>query len=163
MISGDIPSSCPSYTRESDEVYSTWCQIFGIAVFLLAPVCSAQDILVEDAWVRMGPPAAMSLAGYMTIGNPSDSDVSIVSVSSPDFGSCMIHQTVVEDGLAKMRHHDELRVPAGQRVALEPNGFHLMLMQPGRQLEPGDEVELVLESSSGEIIVTTVPVRAMTP
>ena len=163
MISRNTASSCLPYSRRSDQVKTTWRLIFSIAVFLLSPSCFAQDIFVEAAWVRMGPPAAMSLAGYMTINNQSDSDVSIVSVSSPDFSSSMIHQTVIEDGLAKMRHHDELRVPAGQSVSLEPNGFHLMLMQPDRPLEPGDKVELVLEFSSGEIVVATVPVRAMTP
>ena len=105
----------------------------------------------------------MSLAGYMKILNQSDSPVTITSVSSPDFNTSMIHETVIEDGLARMRHQGSLEIAAGESVLLEPNGYHLMLMQPGRTLEEGDTVEISLEQENGEEISVIAQVRGMTP
>jgi copper(I)-binding protein len=49
-----------------------------------------------------------------------------------------------------MRSLDELRVGAGESVALAPGGLHLMLMRPKRTLRAGDaaEVEFVLKDGS---------------
>ena len=50
-------------------------------------------------------------------------------VTSPEFGKVELHETTVEDGVARMRPLDSLVVPPGETVVLERGGKHLMLMR----------------------------------
>lgn len=136
--------------------------LLAALVFILPPALSAQEVTVEDAWIRAAPPNAMAMAGYMNISNQTDSDVAVVDVTSVAFTSAMIHETVIEDGIAKMHHHKRLVIPRGQSVSLEPNGYHLMLMRPKQELGPGDQAELTIELDTGSKISVVMPVRAMT-
>jgi len=89
------------------------------------------------------------LAGYMVFSNSGDDTAVMTSIDSPDFSGAEIHQTVVEDGVARMQPLAGLEVPAGQQVALEPGGMHLMLFNPVRPLREGDEVTLQIHAAGG--------------
>jgi copper(I)-binding protein len=41
-----------------------------------------------------------------------------------------MHETVIEDGIARMREIPVLEIAAGETVVFERGGKHLMLMQP---------------------------------
>jgi len=69
-------------------------------------------------------------AGYLELINQSGKDVRINRVSSPEYGSVEMHETVVEDGIARMREIPELEIADGDTVVFERGGKHLMLMQP---------------------------------
>jgi copper(I)-binding protein len=59
-----------------------------------------------------------------------------------------------------MREIDSLPLPAGQAVALEPGGYHIMLIDLTAPLEEGDSFELTLEFESGISVTVTVPIRS---
>lgn len=82
----------------------------------------------------------MMLSGYLRIDNPGSQPIRLLQVQSDDFGSIEVHRTEVVDGVSRMREVDDLSVPAGGAVVLEPGGMHLMLMQPRRALRAGDSV-----------------------
>ena len=42
---------------------------------------------------------------------------------------------------------ERIRVPAGGEAALQPGGYHLMLMSPRHAIQVGDTVTLVLHFS----------------
>ena len=71
----------------------------------------------------------------------------------------MIHNTIIEDGIASMDHIDDLEIPAKASVTLKPLGTHLMLMEPLKPLNIGDIVPLRFELSSGETFETTFVVK----
>jgi len=75
----------------------------------------------------------------------------------------MIHQTLVENGVSKMRHTNELAVPPQGSIAFAPGGLHLMLMMPTRELKPGDKVGLTFSLASGEKIGAEFPVLRDAP
>ena len=106
--------------------------------------CAGSGIDVTDAWVREAPPGARMMGAFMTLTNSSDRDVRLIDVDSPDFGHVMLHKTEVVDGVARMLHQDEILIPAGGSVALEPGSFHLMMPAPEKRLVAGDEVEFLL-------------------
>lgn len=125
-----------------------------------APACSLK---IENAWVRAAPPGAMQLAGYATLKNDCQEAITVTSVGSVDFNMAMMHQTLIENGVNKMRHLDSLDVPANGSVSFSPGELHLMLMMPARELKEGDEVKLSFSLSSGAEISAEFPVLRDAP
>ena len=65
----------------------------------------------------------------------------------------------------KMGEVDSVALPAGKAVTLDPNGYHVMLMQLNQQLKEGEQVPLtlVVEDAKGvkQTIEVKAPVRAL--
>jgi periplasmic copper chaperone A len=118
----------------------------------------AQDVTIEDAWVREGPPGMGMLAGFMTVNNQGKEEIGIVAAEGPDFGSIELHRSIVENGMARMVPQKSIPVPAGGSVALKPGDYHLMLMQPKRALKAGDTTEITLILDDGARLTVDVPV-----
>jgi copper(I)-binding protein len=127
------------------------------------PPGAACQPLVEKAWIRAAPPGAMMLAGYATVRNPCPRAIAIVDVAAVDFASAMIHETLVENGVSKMRHADRLPVPARGALAFAPGGRHLMLMQPRRPLKAGERTVLTLLLADGRRLSAEFTVRRDAP
>ena len=117
------------------------------------------DIQIENAWVREAPPSARMLAAYMTLKNSAAQDQVLVEVQSPAFSHVMLHKSEVIDGVARMIHLDEVVIPAGGSVQLEPGGLHLMMPAPETRLSAGDRVPLVLMFADGNQIEVQAEVR----
>ena len=127
--------------------------IFFALIVLLVSSCnqsSSNAISTADAWVREAPPNASMLAGYVTITNNSDQERILKSAKSKQFKMVEIHKTIVEDGVAKMRRQDDLPIPAGASLVLEPGSYHLMLMRPNSPLKANDEVTVTVSLQSGD-------------
>jgi protein SCO1/2 len=130
------------------------------------PITKAQEKLdinatlrIENAWIRPSPKVATAMAGYFNLRNIGESDITLVAVESPQFSNSMIHTTVMEDGVAKMRHLSKLLVPAGGETLLQPKGIHIMLMQPKTALSRGEAAELTLIADNGQRFSTSIQVR----
>ena len=89
-------------------------------------------------------------AGFFVLTNNTDADIRITGANSPQFGAVEIHETIVVDGIYRMREMDALVVPARGSVTLRRAGMHLMLM---RAQDVGDSVSIEL-SSDGVPVLT---------
>ena len=127
----------------------------------LSPSAGASQAALEiqKAWIRPAPNNARSLAAYFKLVNNSESDITIVDSQSPDFDITMIHDTQVEDGLARMIHMDELVIPAGQYIELKPLGLHMMLMQPKSSFVKGSVAQITLIGDQGQRYTAEIEVR----
>lgn len=130
-----------------------------------AAVAAADDCLpvVEQPWVRAAPPGAKTLAGYLVLRNPCQAPVVVVDVESLDFGMPMIHRTVEEGGVSRMREAGRLELPPGGELRFEPGGLHLMLMRPLRPLAEGDVARVRLVLEDGRRVFAEYPVRRAAP
>ena len=129
--------------------------IFFALIVLLSSSCnqsSSNSIDTTDAWIREAPPNASMLAGYVTITNNSDQERILTSAKSKQFKMVEIHKTIIEDGVAKMRRQDDLAIPAGSSLVLEPGSYHLMLMMPKSALKADDQVTVTLGLRAGDDI-----------
>ena len=101
-----------------------------IALVLLAACGSPKPPLVASE-VEITPPmpGRMMSAGYLVLTNNTDEAIVIDGVASPQFGVVEIHQTILENGISRMRQIEELVVPARGSVTLERGGKHLMLIR----------------------------------
>ncbi len=129
------------------------------AALLLATACNQADVapvVVSEVRLTAAPPGARMRAAYLEITNNTRETVAIDRVTSPQFGSVAIHESTVEDGIARMRPLERLVVPAGETVTLEPGGKHLMLMSP-RVAEPGT---VRLQFFAGDTLLVSIDVSA---
>ena len=125
-----------------------------IAVFAMAASCGGGEgppVVATDVVVTAPGAGIPMAAGYLRIGNRSGSDIRITRVSSPEYGSVEMHETVIEDGVARMRAIPVLEIADGETVVFERGGKHLMLMQPA-----GEPRTITLNFYSGDILLLSV-------
>lgn len=119
-------------------------------LFLVA--CSTDSgpaVSLAELEVTQPMPGASMSAAYFLLSNHSGEELVIDRIDSPQFADVQIHESTLEDGIARMRRLAELRIPAGDSVRLERGGKHLMLMKPAS--DSLDEVSLRLYS--GDLLV----------
>jgi copper(I)-binding protein/uncharacterized protein YcnI len=125
---------------------------------------SSGDLEISGAWVREAMIPGRPTAGYLTIHNGSDTDDAIVGATSPAAGVIELHETTTaDDGTMGMGPVPEIPVPAHGEAALEPGGYHLMILEPTAPLTDGDSVELTLTFAAAEPVTMSVPVKAAAP
>lgn len=144
----------------------------ALAVAVLAgtaPAVAAElDALVlESAWARATPPGAAVAAGYLTVTNTGEVPARLVGGDSAAAARIEIHEMAIADGVMRMRElADGLTIPPGETVALEPGGYHLMLMALAEPLVAGQTVAITLrfaEAGTIELPFTIAPLGASEP
>ena len=117
------------------------------------------DIVVDDAWARATVGADRPGAAYMTLTNTGDTAVTLTGVESPVSMMPMVHKTTTDDeGLSTMGPAGDITIPAGESVALEPGGFHAMLMKLRQPLDAGNTIQVTLLFADGGEVTIPVPV-----
>jgi len=111
------------------------------------PAASADTLTVTDPWVKTAE-SGMS-AAFAVIENSSDEDVTIVAATSDAYPMLELHEVV--DG-AMQELGAGMVVPADGELALEPGGFHIMVMGVDEPIEAGDEVAFTLELEDGSTV-----------
>lgn len=143
-----------------------WRLLAGLGLALCSSAAIGAEAcrpVVDRPWVRAAPPGAASLAGYLVLRNPCDAPVEVVGVESKDFGIPMIHRTVDEGGVSRMRPAGRMVLAPGEVLRFEPGGLHLMLMRPLRPLAEGDVAGVRLVLADGRRLYAEYPVRRTAP
>lgn len=118
---------------------------------------------VSHVWIRQAPPGINSLAGYFVLDNLTHRPLTLVNVTSDDFDSVMMHETVSQNGMDSMRPVERIMIPANKSVTFAPGSYHLMLMNPHRNFGIGDMVALTLIFSDQSALTILAPVRRDAP
>lgn len=136
-----------------------------VAATLLAfsgPVASdppAPAIEIREAWIRWLP-ANLPNAGYFTLINQGSTTVTLIGVHSPQYADASIHRSSQRNGMSEMSAVDSITIQPHTTLRLADGGYHLMLMQPKRALNPGERVAVTLSFASGAAITAQFEVRA---
>jgi periplasmic copper chaperone A len=123
-----------------------------VAGNLLATTPS-ETLQVRNAWIRDAPASTPMRAGYAVLVNTGSGEIEVVSASSPDFGLVEIHETRIENDIARMVELPSVKIAAQASFQFKPGGAHLMLMRPKRALKKGDSSAITLTLKSGETVV----------
>jgi copper(I)-binding protein len=93
---------------------------------------------------------------YVVIHNDGPAADRLLRVETAVAESAEIHRTTFEAGVHRMAVVPSIEVPAGGRVAMEPGGYHVMLIGLRDALRAGDRfpVTLVFERA-GRVRVET--------
>ena len=126
-----------------------------------AAVAAAElPLHVDDPWIREAPPGAGVAAGYLRIHNAAAQPAMLIGADSPQFQRIEFHESTVRDGMSSMRRLERIEISAGEAVALEPGGRHLMLFGKPPLPRAGDNVSLTLRFADGTVLELRVPVHA---
>lgn len=123
--------------------------ILLLAGVFLAAAASKPTVAISDAWMREPNPARPVAAAFMTLHNPSTSEIALLNVTSTVAKRIELHEMKTENGMMKMRQVEKIAIPANGTVKLEPGGLHLMLFDLTREVKGGDSVEFGLQFSDG--------------
>lgn len=142
----------------------------ALALFLLGAGATAQaeapakttgnTVTVSAAWVTETPPTARMSAAYLTLRNGARADT-LLEVRTPVAGAAEMHETTVQDGLARMRQLKSLPLAPKQEVRFAPGGRHIMLIDLNRDLKAGDKVPLTLRFRHAGTVTVEADVRPM--
>lgn len=102
-------------------------------------------------------------AAYLLLHNTLEADAVLVGVEAALADTAEVHHTSTEGGVMRMRPVRTVAVPAGGQLALEPGGYHIMLVGLNRPLVEGDTVALGLRFGSGRELEVEAPVRRRPP
>ena len=120
--------------------------------------CNSHDgppVVAANVVVTAPAPGMPMAAGYLDISNHSGTAIRITHVSSPDYESVEMHETIIEDGVSRMRPVDAITIPPGRVFYFKRGGKHLMLMQP-----VGESTSVTLEFRAGDEVALSVTVPA---
>lgn len=120
------------------------------------------NISVEDAWISEAPPVSKVMVAYMTINNNAGESVTITKAESEMYSSIEFHETILENGMARMVSYETLIIPAHGRMRLEPGSTHFMLFNPKQPLKAGDTVNITLHTNNNTAKTFSVPVKKAT-
>jgi copper(I)-binding protein len=127
-----------------------------IELFLVA--CTSGDqggIAIEGVWGRPSPSSASNAAFYMTIENTGQEPDSLFEAAIDICRATELHISNIDDaGVMSMQQVQQIDIPAGETVALEPGGLHVMCIDRQADLTPGDLLSISLSfTQAGEIVV----------
>lgn len=113
------------------------------------PAADDAPVTVADPWVKAAEDGMTSAFGVIT--NTTDTDLTLVSVTTPASEEVELHQTSSDGsgGMSMEEKEGGFPIPAGGELVLDPGGDHIMLMSLTAALQPGDEVELLLQFEEG--------------
>ena len=130
---------------------------FFLAVMFCASAVFAHsyekgDLQIRHPWARATPPGTSVGVCYFEIRNNGSQPDRLLSATSPAAKRVEMHITEHANNVAKMRHLHSFEVPARERLTLEPNGAHLMLIDLVQPLEKGRRFPIKLRfERAGEI------------
>ncbi len=137
----------------------------ALAVLLAAGAAyAAPPVAVSGAWARATAPMQDEGAVYLSL--TSEAGDRLVSVSTPDASGAMLHRTTSGNGMSGMADMDDLDLPAGRTVRLEPRGMHVMLMGLKHPLVAGGVLDMALvfaKAGTVRVRVPVVPIGASGP
>jgi copper(I)-binding protein len=117
--------------------------IFIALVFYALPGVAAR-LLITEAWIKNLPPVVPVRAGYMNITNNQLKATTIERLSSESFARIEVHRSIEKEGVTSMQRVHALTIEPNQTLQLTPGDYHLMMMEPVKNLQPGNIVKVAI-------------------
>ena len=110
---------------------------------------AADNVSVQDPYVRLAPPNAAATGAFMVIRNTGDKDVKVVKADNPVSKATELHTHLNEGGVMKMRPVQAIEIKAKGEAVLKPGGLHVMMIDLKAPLKEGDSVPITLTFDDG--------------
>jgi len=122
------------------------------ATLALAHSYEKGELQIRHPWARATPPGTTVGVGYFEIRNTGKAPDRLLSATSPAARQVEMHISEHAGEVARMRQLRAFEVPARERLTLEPNGAHLMLVDLVQPLKKGERFPMKLRfERAGEV------------
>ena len=124
-------------------------------------IASAENILVNDAYVRASSKMAKSAAAFMDIKNTSSQDDRLLDVKSKVAKRVELHTHIKsDDGVMKMRRVDDgFLISGNDTLRLERGGNHIMFMGLSQPFVNGESISITLFFESAGPLDLEIPIK----
>lgn len=134
-------------------------KIFGPLLCVLVIACSppaGPPLEISNMVIPEPLPGTSVTAAYLTLANNSNQSITVEKVTSPQFARVTMHETVIQDDVARMVSLAPMIVPRRSSVQFEAGGKHLMMSDPSQEVVAGLPVIIEFHyDNNGLLIVTT--------
>ena len=118
----------------------------------------AQNVSVQSAWARATVQGQKATGAFMTL--TSKTDTRLVGVSTSVAGVAEVHEMKMDNNVMQMRAlPDGLALPAGKAVALQPGGYHVMLMDLKLPLQKDTTIPLTLRFKDAKGVESSLDIK----
>lgn len=118
-----------------------------------ASIVAADLPKIIDPMVSATPPGAKVSAGYFTMINETETDITITGAYSPTISLVEIHLSSIKNDVASMEKQDSVSIEAGGTLAFTHGSYHLMLMELTEPLKENESVDIILSTSQGDMLI----------
>jgi len=138
-------------------VVTVWLGVFAGT----SEVAATENIVVEHGYARATIPGTNISSAYMNILNKMDKNVTLVGASSDVSNRVEIHEHSMENGMMKMRQRELIDIDANSEMTLQPSGYHLMIFDLEKPLEPKQQLKLTLHFAKQADVEINIPVKSI--
>lgn len=110
---------------------------------------AADNVSVQDPYVRLAPPNAPATGAFMVIKNNGDKDVKVVKADNPASKVTELHTHINDGGVMKMRPVPSIDIKAKGEAVLKPGSLHVMMIDLKAPMKEGDVVPITLSFDDG--------------
>ncbi|MCW0235990.1 MAG: DUF1775 domain-containing protein [Ferrovibrio sp.] len=153
-IAGDNSAMQMQHAQHSQHMHG------GMAQTNTAPAAEAAkagDIQVLQPFARATPAKVGGV--FLTLKNAGGTADKLVKASSPVADNVELHTHIKDGDAMRMRAVDNIPVPANGQTALEPGGYHVMLIGLKQALKEGQSFPLTLTFEKAGTVTLQVPVQ----
>ena len=116
--------------------------LLTLSVVAVAQQFKVNSIVIEQPWMRATPMGAKVAGGYMTIINTGSEPDRLIDGVLPQAGHFAVHEMKMSGNVMQMREvQGGLEIKPGQKVELNPSGYHVMFTQLREPLKQGDTLK----------------------
>src|SRR5574343_240923 len=125
--------------------------LFAAGLMLSAGVFAgtADQVSVQDPYVRLAPPNAPATGAFMVIKNNGDKDIKVLKADNPASKVTELHPHLNEGGVMKMRPVPAIDIKAKGEAVLKPGGLHVMMIDLKAPMNEDDIVPITLTFDDG--------------
>jgi copper transport protein len=119
-------------------------------------------LLASEGWM-LAMPSGYTGGVYVDLVNETGEVQTLVAFETDVSATARLHQTVIENDMARMETVEQITLAAGETLRIAPGSYHLMLEGLMRELRVGERFTVTLVFASGARLPVEVRVRDTVP
>ncbi|EGK8008922.1 copper chaperone PCu(A)C [Campylobacter lari] len=123
-----------------------------LSLALLSTFTLANNITVNDPYVRQTPPNSKTTAFFLELKNNSNQDIKLIKAQSSLSDTTEIHDHIMENGKKMMVQIPQITIKANSSAELKPGGMHIMVLNLKENITSQTKANLTLYFDDNSII-----------
>ncbi|WP_257904914.1 copper chaperone PCu(A)C [Campylobacter lari] len=115
-----------------------------LSLTILSAFAIANEVTINDPYVRQTPPNSKTTAFFLELKNNSDKDIKLIKAQSSLSDTTEIHDHIVENGKKTMVQIPQITIKAKSSTELKPGGKHIMVLNLKENITPQTKANLTL-------------------